>query len=202
MTYDPNGQYPPPNQDPNASNYPASGPGYPTSGAGYPTSGAAPSSGGPYPPQGGDPYQQQQQPGQYQGGNLPATPASGAPYPPQGDPYGQQQAGYGQQQGAYQAGGYQGYDAGAYQAGAGAVDPATGQPLSDKTKMVAGLLSIFLGSFGVGRFYTGHIGLAIGQIAVTVVTCGTLGWVWGLIDGIMILVNGGTDSDGRRLRDN
>ncbi|HEX4513492.1 MAG TPA: TM2 domain-containing protein, partial [Polyangiaceae bacterium] len=33
------------------------------------------------------------------------------------------------------------------------VDPMTGMPLSDKSKMTAGLLQIFLGSFGVGRFY-------------------------------------------------
>ncbi|MGA8112141.1 MAG: TM2 domain-containing protein [Actinocatenispora sp.] len=81
------------------------------------------------------------------------------------------------------------------------VDPVTGQPLSDKTKLVAGLLGIFLGGFGVGRFYTGHIGLAIGQICATWLTCG-LGAIWPLIDGIMILVNGGTDAQGRKLRDN
>ena len=52
------------------------------------------------------------------------------------------------------------------------VDPMTGMPFSDKSKMVAGLLQIFLGSFGAGRFYTGHMGLAIAQIAVTWLTCG------------------------------
>src|SRR5215813_10008993 len=52
------------------------------------------------------------------------------------------------------------------------IDPITGMPFSDKSKMVAGLLQIFLGSFGVGRFYTGHMGLAIAQIAVTWLTCG------------------------------
>ena len=75
-----------------------------------------------------------------------------------------------------------------------------GRPLSDKSKLVAGLLGIFLGGFGVGRFYTGHTGLAVGQLLVTLFTCG-LGSLWGLIDGIMILVNGGTDAQGRILRD-
>ncbi len=91
--------------------------------------------------------------------------------------------------------------AGAY-GGAGqyGVDPATGLPLSDKTKLIAGLLQILLGGFGAGRFYTGHTGLAIGQIAATWLTCG-LGGIWPLIDGIMILVNGGTDAQGRKLRD-
>ena len=81
------------------------------------------------------------------------------------------------------------------------VDPVTGQPLSDKSKMVAGLLGILLGGFGAGRFYTGHTGIAVGQLVVTIFTCG-LGGIWGLIDGIMILVNGGTDAQGRKLRDN
>ncbi|MFD0852450.1 TM2 domain-containing protein, partial [Actinomadura adrarensis] len=81
------------------------------------------------------------------------------------------------------------------------VDPATGLPLSDKSKMAAGLLQIFLGSFGVGRFYTGHVGMAIGMIAATWLTCG-IGGIWPLIDGIMLLVNGGTDAQGRKLRDN
>lgn len=72
--------------------------------------------------------------------------------------------------------------------------------MSDKSKLVAGLLNIFLGGFGVGRFYTGHVGIAIGQIAVTWLTCG-LGGLWPLIDGIIILVKGGTDAQGRPLRD-
>lgn len=80
------------------------------------------------------------------------------------------------------------------------IDPATGLPYSDKTKLVAGLLGILLGGFGAGRFYTGHTGLAIGQIAATWLTCG-LGVIWPVIDGILLLVNGGTDAQGRVLRD-
>ena len=37
-------------------------------------------------------------------------------------------------------------------------------------------------------------------LVVTLVTCG-LGHFWGLIDGIMVLANGGTDAQGRVLRD-
>jgi TM2 domain-containing membrane protein YozV len=72
--------------------------------------------------------------------------------------------------------------------------------LSDKSKVVAGVLGIALGGLGVGRFYTGHIGLGVAQLVVTLLTCGA-GHLWGLIDGVMILVNGGTDSEGRVLRD-
>jgi hypothetical protein len=77
------------------------------------------------------------------------------------------------------------------------VDPMTGMPFSDKSKMVAGLLQIFLGSFGVGRFYTGHTGLAIAQLLLSWLTCG----IWPLVDGIMILMGKVTDAQGRPLRD-
>lgn len=79
------------------------------------------------------------------------------------------------------------------------IDPKTGIPFSDKQKLIAGLLQIFLGGFGVGRFYTGHIGIAVAQIAVTWLTCG-LGSFWPLIDGIMLLVGDSTDANGRPLR--
>ncbi|QES49212.1 hypothetical protein DEJ50_16765 [Streptomyces venezuelae] len=71
-----------------------------------------------------------------------------------------------------------------------------GVPYSEKSKVVAGVLQLFLGCFGVGRFYTGHTGMAIGQL----LTCGGLG-VWALIDAIMLLVGSNTtDSQGRVLR--
>lgn len=79
------------------------------------------------------------------------------------------------------------------------VDPITGLPYSDKSKVVAGLLGIFLGAFGVGRFYTGHIGLAIAQILVTWLTFG-FGAIWPLIDGIIMLAGQPRDRQGRPLR--
>ena len=73
-------------------------------------------------------------------------------------------------------------------------DPS-GRPLSDKSKVTAGILQILLGGLGIGRFYTGHTGMAIGQL----VTCGGCG-VWALIDGIIFLTsNDRTDSQGRIL---
>lgn len=75
-----------------------------------------------------------------------------------------------------------------------------GRPLSDKSKVVAGVLGIVLGGLGVGRFYTGHVGLGVAQLLVSIFTCG-FGHLWGLIDGILILTNGGTDAQGRVLRD-
>jgi TM2 domain-containing membrane protein YozV len=77
---------------------------------------------------------------------------------------------------------------------------AWGRPLSDKSKVVAGVLQLVLGGFGVGRFYIGDNKTAVLQLVVTLVTCG-LGHIWGIIDGILILVNGGVDAQGRVLRD-
>ncbi len=131
--------------------------------------------------------------------SVPPTSAPTAPMPPgaQYPPaYGQQ----GYPQPGYPQSGYpqQGYPQPGYVQST--VDPVTGLPLSDKSKVVAGVLQLVLGGFGAGRFYTGHTSTAIAQIAVTWLTCG-LGAIWPLIDGILILVQPNqTDAQGRILR--
>jgi TM2 domain-containing membrane protein YozV len=77
---------------------------------------------------------------------------------------------------------------------------AYGRPLSDKSKLTAGLLEIFLGGFGVGRFYLGYTGIGVAQIAATWLTCG-IGAIWPLIDGIMMLTGRVPDAEGRTLRE-
>ncbi|MGW4718599.1 TM2 domain-containing protein [Nocardia sp. NPDC004260] len=163
-----------------------------------------------------DPYQQNPGAGGPQYGppgtgpdlTKPLEEQSQPQYSPPSDPYNQQAqygqpvGGYGQQPGGYPQAPYpvgpQGYNPNDPEAPWGR-DPF-GVPLSDKQKLVAGLLQIFLGSFGVGRFYLGYNGLGIAQLVVTILTCG-LGGIWGLIDGVMILVGKVPDSQGRPLRD-
>jgi TM2 domain-containing membrane protein YozV len=121
---------------------------------------------------------------------------------PGAGPYQQPQYGYPQAGGYAQPGGYPPGGAvpppGAYVGDPHApygYDPY-GRPYSDKSKIVAGVLSIFLGYLGIGRFYLGHVGLGIAQL----LTCGGLG-IWSLIDGIVLLTsNNTTDSNGRILR--
>ncbi|HMO12796.1 MAG TPA: NINE protein [Pirellulaceae bacterium] len=73
--------------------------------------------------------------------------------------------------------------------------------LSHRSKIVAGILGLFLGGWGVHRFYLGFVGIGITQIMVTILTCG-LGAVWGLIEGILYLVGAmNCDAEGRILRD-
>lgn len=69
--------------------------------------------------------------------------------------------------------------------------------VSDKSKVAAGVLQILL-PFGIGRFYTGHTGIALAQLLTSFIFIGV---IWCVIDGILLLVNGGRDAEGRRLRD-
>jgi len=78
------------------------------------------------------------------------------------------------------------------------VDPFTGLPYSDKTKLIAGLLQILL-PFGVGRLYIGDTKTGIAQLLVTIITCGA-GSIWSWIDGILILVGQPKDANGLPLR--
>lgn len=90
-------------------------------------------------------------------------------------------------------------------------DPLTGEPLSDKSKVASGLLQLFLGGFGVGRFYLGHGGVGAAQLCLTIV-----GWllaiffvgfillfavsIWALVDAVMMFTGSVRDSRGYKLR--
>lgn len=72
---------------------------------------------------------------------------------------------------------------------------------NQKSKLVAGLLGIFLGGWGIHNFYLGNTKKAIIQIVVSLVTCG-IGGIWGFVEGILILIgNINTDANGNPLKD-
>jgi hypothetical protein len=76
-------------------------------------------------------------------------------------------------------------------------DPAPSPALySERSRVAAGVLQLVL-PFGIGRFYTGHTGIAIAQLVTSFMFVGVV-WCW--IDGIIMLANGGIDADGRPLR--
>jgi len=71
-----------------------------------------------------------------------------------------------------------------------------------KSKLNAGLLGMFIGYFGIHRFYPCYVGIGVAQIVVTLCTLG-IGGIWGFIEGILILVGSAitTDVEGRPLRE-
>ena len=79
----------------------------------------------------------------------------------------------------------------------------TGQPFSDKSKVVAGLLQLLglFGIVGIGRIYLGHTGLGVAQLLVGLATCGLGAVIWGIIDAVLILTDNVRDPQGRPLRD-
>ncbi|MBX6751323.1 MAG: hypothetical protein IRY85_16940 [Micromonosporaceae bacterium] len=144
-----------------------------------------------------------------------ATPVPSAPppayYPPPAYPVapGYPVAGYPAP--GYPAAGYYGYP------GYPVVDPATGLPYSDKSKVTAGLLQLLLGLLaigGVGRLYAGNTALGATQLALAVVgwlfLCGPFAavaffvlfglWIWFWVDGIVMLAGRPVDGYGRPLR--
>ncbi len=74
-----------------------------------------------------------------------------------------------------------------------------------KSKVLAGLLGIFLGTFGVHNFYLGYNGKAVAQLLISVLSCCALSpisSIWGLVEGIMILTGSiNTDAHGNPLVD-
>lgn len=69
-----------------------------------------------------------------------------------------------------------------------AAAPAAGA----KSKLVAGLLGIFLGSLGIHNFYLGYTKKAVAQLLICILgSCLVVGplvsSVWGLVEGIQIL---------------
>ena len=73
------------------------------------------------------------------------------------------------------------------------------------SRIVAGILGIVLGYFGVHNFYLGYTGKAVAQLLITLLSCfilSPISAIWGLIEGILILVgNIDEDADGRKLSD-
>ena len=98
-------------------------------------------------------------------------------------------------------------------------DPVTEKPLSDKIAAIAGVLQLFLGVFGAGRFYIGSKAIGGCQLGLTI-----LGFVlapaasssdtaselvgfllmgvalWAFIDAIRMFSKSVTDGQGRKLR--
>lgn len=72
---------------------------------------------------------------------------------------------------------------------------ATGNPVSDKSRLAAALLCWFVGVLGIHRFYVGKVGTGI----LMLVTLGAFG-IWALIDLVVILLGSFRDKSGKALQ--
>ena len=68
---------------------------------------------------------------------------------------------------------------------------------SQKSRTVTALLAFFLGGLGIHRFYVGKTGTGILQILLT--CCFGLGYIWALIDLVVILCGNFKDSEGKLI---
>jgi len=91
-------------------------------------------------------------------------------------------------------------------------DLVTGLPLSDKSATTAGLLQLFLGVFGAGRFYIDSTQIAVAQLCVGLfgfvfslfclfgfpILLGSI--IWAIVDSIMMFTGSVKDNHGFKLR--
>ena len=71
---------------------------------------------------------------------------------------------------------------------------------SNKSRLVATLLCLFLGTLGVHRFYVGKKGTGIIMLLLTLTLVGlVITSIWSLIDLIFILAGSFRDSEGKRI---
>lgn len=76
-----------------------------------------------------------------------------------------------------------------------------------KSRILAGVLGILLGCYGIHNFYLGYTGKAVAQILVCLLgACLIVGpliaFIWGVVEGIFILTGRiNTDANGMYLKD-
>lgn len=73
-----------------------------------------------------------------------------------------------------------------------------------KSKLIAVLLALFFGVFGIHNFYLGYNGKGLAQLLITLISFGFLSgivYLWAVIEAILILTGSiDVDSDGVLLK--
>lgn len=153
---------------------------------------------------------QPQQPQQPQAGFSHPPYGAGAQQAPDGfaqQPYGAAQQSYGAAQGAPQQpyAARPGQPYGAPQQPYGQqpyAPPSYSQPVATKDHVAAGLLAIFLGVFGVHKFYLGYNTAGFVMLAVTILgslltfgLAATVMWIISIIEGVIYLVKSQSEFD-------
>ena len=58
-----------------------------------------------------------------------------------------------------------------------------------KSKFIAGILAILLGTLGIHNFYLGYTSKGVAQILLFVFWLGWVSLIWGIIEGVMIFTD-------------
>ena len=89
---------------------------------------------------------------------------------------------------------------------------AEARVISQSSRLVATLLCLFLGQFGVHRFYVGRLGSAVGMLVLGILGWSTLWifglgliflipvWIWALIDFIFMVSGDMRDHEGKAIK--
>jgi TM2 domain-containing membrane protein YozV len=79
----------------------------------------------------------------------------------------------------------------------------TSAPNSQKSKFIAGILAILLGTLGIHNFYLGYTKKGVTQLLLFVFFLGFVSFIWGIVDGIRIFTDKiNCDAKGVPLADN
>ena len=57
-----------------------------------------------------------------------------------------------------------------------------------KSKILAAILAFFLGVYGIDKFYLGDVKGGALRIGLSLISCGFIGGIWGVIDCVRILI--------------
>lgn len=66
-----------------------------------------------------------------------------------------------------------------------------------KSRIMAGVLALVFGSFGIHNFYLGYTNKAVAQLILAVLSCGLVSGIWAFVEAILIFAGTiNTDANG------
>lgn len=70
-----------------------------------------------------------------------------------------------------------------------------------KSRVIAGVLALIVGSFGIHNFYLGYTNKAVAQLILAFLSCGLVSGIWAFVEAILIFAGTiNTDANGIYLQ--
>ena len=89
-----------------------------------------------------------------------------------------------------------GHSGGSYNSNPYNNNPRPGM-MRPKSRVIAGVLALIVGSFGIHNFYLGYTNKAVAQLILAVLSCGLVSGVWAFVEAILIFAGTiNTDANG------